>query len=553
MRNKSVSIHSQTMVPRADIPRASFLMEHALKTTFDASYVIPIYLEEMLPGDTFNLRMNGVCRLATPLVPVMDNLWLDVFFMVCPWRLLWDNVEKFFGAQDNPDDSTDYVIPQLTVPTDGWDSLSLADYFGLPVGNVNDPTPIDATVNRMPFDMYNLCMNEWFRDENLMDSLVVNTGDATTTFANQYGLFRRRKRKDYFTGALPFPQKGDPVEIPIVGGTFPVQASDPLGGTAPVFRRSLSIGTAGQFLNFAPNNDNIVQFGGPETTSGTNQVVWGDEDDIGLEVDVSSGVVATINLLRQSFQIQKLLERDARGGTRYTEMVQAHFGVRPPDFRLQRPEYIGGSSSRVHINPVAQTSASSIEGTDTPQGTLAAVGTGVIQSGFQYSATEHSYVMGFMCARVDVTYQQGQARLWNRRTRFDVYHPVFAALGEQAVYRKEIYWTGVPGEAADDYVFGYQEAWAEYRYHPSQITGLFRSVISGSYPSLDIWHYSQEFETPPLLNEEFIIDAGESVVARSTAVGSSAGGQQLIIDCLFSNRAARPMPLYSVPGLIDHF
>lgn len=548
-RNKSVSVHSFAMVPRADVPRASFKMEHALKTTFDASWLVPIYLQEMLPGDTFNVQMNGVARLATPLVPVMDNLHMETFFFAVPWRLLWDNFEKFMGAQENPDDSTDFVIPQVTVPDDGYESLTLPDYFGLPVGGA----PVDATVNRMPFDAYNLIYNEWFRDENLVDSATVNKGDATIDFTNgDYTLQLRRKRKDYITGCLPWPQKGDSVPLPL-GTVAPIYGKGAAG-----YPQVISVmdgqpgGTGARNLQIV-NGDVEVDLSTAATSSGSLTFSAVEQP---LYADLTEATGSTINALRQSFQIQRLLERDARGGTRYTEMVLAHFGVRPPDFRLQRPEYIGGGSQLINMSAIPQTSATSIEGSDTPQGTLAGIGTASIRNGFTYSAQEHMYVIGLVQVRADITYQQGLHRLWSRRTRFDVYHPVFAALGEQAVYRKEVYWTGVAGEAADDYVFGYQERWGEYRYAQSQITGLFRSApysSGGPLPSLDIWHYSQEFVSAPLLNESFIEDNSWSTVERSTAVGAEAAGQQLILDCVFVNRAARPMPLYSVPGLIDHF
>ena len=553
-RNQSVSAHSFAMVPRADIPRSAFVMESAHKTTLNGGWLVPVYLEEMLPGDTFNVRMDMVARLITPLAPTMDNLHIDAFWFACPWRLLWDNFEKFMGAQDNPDDSTDYVMPQVKLPAEGFVSQTLPDYLGLPVGNPSDPTPINATVCRMPFDMYNLVYNEWFRDENLQDSRPVNRGDATVEWTDgDYLLMERGKRHDYFTSCLPWPQKGESVPLPL-GTAAPI-----FGKGAAGYPQVISVmdgqpgGTTARNLQIT-NASAAVALSSAATSSGSLTFSATEQP---LYADLTEATGSTINALRQSFQIQRLLERDARGGTRYTEMVLAHFGVRPPDFRLQRPEYLGGGSALVQIHPVAQTSATSVTGTDTPQGTLAAVGTASMRNGFVYSAQEHMYIMCLVSVRADLTYQQGLARMWSRRTRFDVYHPVFAALGEQAVLRKEIYWTGQPGEAADDYVFGYQERWAEYRYKPSQITGLFRSKpFDGTIvpPSLDLWHYSQEFESAPLLNEEFIRDPTEAVVDRSIAVTSLDGSSaQFYVDLFFRNRAARPMPLYSVPGLIDHF
>jgi len=531
-RNKSVSSHSFAMVPKAEIPRSSFDTQYAHKTTFDGGYLVPIYCDEVLPGDMHNVKATMFARLATPLFPVMDNLHLDTFFFFVPNRLVWTNWVKFMGEQQNPGDSIDYVVPQITSSAGGYAVGSIFDHFGLPTaGQITGSNTV--THNALPLRAYNLIYNEWFRDENLQDSVVVNTGDSGDDVSD-YTLLRRGKRKDYFTGALPWPQKGDAVTLP-------------LGTTAPVFspynqytHLNSQEGDAGYHnitLNYSPSTSTVFK----KTTA-----VPSVDFDTNLYADLSAATSATINQLRQSFQIQRLLERDARGGTRYTELLRAHFGVTPQDYRLQRPEYIGGGSTYVNVNPIAQTSATAVSGSDTPLGNLAAMGTALAQGhGFTYHAQEHGYIIGLVNVRADLTYQQGLPRMWSRETRYDFYFPVFAHLGEQAVLNKEIY---VTGTSTDDDVFGYQERWAEYRYKPSQITGLFRSTSAGT---IDPWHYSQNFTTLPLLNDEFIVDTPP--IERTTAVGAAANGQQFLMDAFFDCKMARPMPMYSVPGLIDHF
>lgn len=565
---RSVNPHQFSMVPRADVPRSTFRSQATYKTTFDAGWLIPVYLDEVLPGDSFDLKMTAFTRMTTPIYPIMDNLHLESFFFFIPNRLTWKNWEKLMGERDNPEDSIDYTVPQQVTPAGGYDVSSLQDYMGLPV---KGQLQAGKTVSHSALftRAYNLTWNEWFRDENLQDSVPVDTGDGPDNVAN-YKLLKRGKRHDYFTSALPWPQKGDAVSIGLTGNA-PVSGS--LSFTGSPFRLSTisdaksggysyyplmaSYSSAGDNLNddfFVYNGSFNGSPSSPAASSRnkevTNRVMYdptyGSISTSGLYADLSAVTAATINQLRQSFQIQRLLERDARGGTRYTEVLRSHFGVVPPDARLQRPEYIGGGYSPINVNPIAQTSGSGASGTTAPLGTLGAMATGVISGhGFRHSFVEHGIILGMVSVRADLTYQQGLPRMWSRKTRYDFYFPVFAHLGEQAILNKEIYVTG--DETQDNAVFGYQEHWAELRYKTSMITSRFRSTAPNT---LDGWHLAQKFANLPALNADFIQE--NPPMDRILAVGAQALGSQFYFDAFFDVKMTRPLPLYSVPGLMDH-
>jgi len=522
----SVMKHDFSMVPKAEIPRSQFNRSHGYKTTFNSGYLVPFFVDEALPGDTFNLRVTTFARLATPIAPIMDNLYCDTFFFAVPIRLIWDNFKKFNGEQINPGDSTSYLVPQMTAPAGtGHVVGSLSDYMGIPTGIAS------LAHSSLWHRAYNLIYNEWFRDQNLQNSVTVDKGDGPDTSTN-YSLLRRGKRHDYFTSCLPWPQKGTAVSIP-------------LGSSAPVISDGTQIKLARVSGSNMGDGSMIVSSGGgyfgPTTVApaATGPVMF-DTTRTGLKADLSTATAATINSLRQAFQIQRLYERDARGGTRYTEIVRSHFGVVSPDARLQRPEYLGGGSAPITITPVPKTGTTDAT---SPQGNLAGFGTfSHRHNGFVKSFTEHCVLIGLINVRADLSYQQGLDRMMSRRTRWDFYWPALSHIGEQAVLNKEIY---AQNDANDDLVFGYQERYAEYRYKQSVITGQFRSTYS---TPLDQWHLAQKFTALPALNSTFIQDTPP--VSRVIAVPSQP---EFILDAYFDMKCARPMPTYSVPGMIDHF
>jgi len=525
--------HSFSNAPSISAPRSSFDLSHGHKTTFDAGKLIPIFFTEVLPGDTFNLNLTAFARLATPLNPIMDNMYLDVHHFFVPYRLIWDNARKFFGEQVDPGDSIDFTIPIVSGATasdpEGLFTSQLMDYMGIPT----DIAPNNVNISALPFRAYTFIYNEWFRDQNLVDSIPFLTTDATENISN-YGLLTRGKRHDYFTSALPWPQKGDAVTLPL--GTSAPLDIDPTATPINHYFRNSS--TSAALASTSLNTDSLGKL---ENSSGADGYI---DLNNTWYADLSTATAASINDLREAFQIQKLLERDARGGTRYSELVRNHFGVNFYDVSY-RPEYLGGGSTPINISPIAQTGTGS-NASPTTYGTvgdLGAMGTASINgSGFSKSFVEHGLVMTIASARADLTYQQGLHRFFSKQTRYDIYWPSLAHLGEQEILNKEIY---TQGTTADDDVFGYQERYAEYRYQPSRISGLFRSKATAS---LDSWHLSQEFSSLPTLGTTFITE--NPPLDRCISINTEP---HFIMDTLFTIKAARPMPTYGVPGLIDHF
>ena len=519
------------MIPRTNIARSQFNRSFNHKTTMNSGKLVPIMIDEILPGQTVNLRPFIFARLATLAVPVMDNCYFDIFAFFVPNRLVWEHWVNFCGEQDNPDDSTDYLIPTLTAPAGGFEVGSLADYLAIPTGVPN------LKVNALPFRCYNLIYNEWFRDENLQDSLPMNKGDTDTI--DNYQLVNRGKRHDYFTSALPFPQKGEDVIIPLVGDA-PVYFNQNDGAPIRSVSHPVWFDQYGNtiksecYIKADSNGRTFVSNSG----SANNGIAF-----LSPYADMSNVSATDINSLRTAFQIQKFLERQARGGTRYCEVLASHFAVRSPDARLQRPEYLGGGSTRINVNSVAQTSASD---SVTPQGNLSAFGyVSSSKGGFTKSFVEHGYLFLLANIRADLNYQQGLARMWSRQTLYDFYWPTFAHLGEQAILNKEIVATGT---SADDEVFGYQERYAEYRYKPNTITGQFRSTYA---QSLDVWHFAQDFgDSAPALNSDFIQD--NPPIRRALAV-TDENYPEFLVDINFKYLCVSPMPAFGVPGLVDHF
>ena len=540
----NASDYTFSAVPRADIPRSVFRRDHGYKTTMNANQLVPFYVDEALPGDTFNLKVQVFARLATPIVPIMDNLYCDCFFFAVPNRILWQHWVNMMGEQPlGPADSIAYTVPQCTVNIAQLTVGSIYDYMGIPVGNI---TAGSISINALPLRAYALIWDRWFRDQNMQNAINPSTGDGPD-LGTFYTLKSRGKRHDYFTSCLPWPQKFTAPTVPLSGTALVKTSAAPgISGAQSALHYSTvaggALGTGVQLGAGAVNGQAVYGGSGFVTTAS----IYPDN----LFADLTTATGVTINQMRQSFQIQKMLERDARGGTRYPEKILAHFGVTNPDMRMQYPEYLGGGTIPIIVNPVAQTSSTVTVpptgqvGGITPQGNLAgfavANGSG---NGFTKSFTEHMTLIGLMQIRADITYQQGLQRFWGRLTQYDYYWPALAHLGEQAVLQDEIYATGVP--AQDNVVFGYQERWAEYRYFPSMITGQFRSTVASP---IDVWHLSQKFTVAPVLGDTFIQD--NPPINRVVAVTSQP---QFLVDTFFQIKAARPMPVFSVPGLIDHF
>ena len=518
--------HQFSEVPHADIQRSTFDRSHGLKTTFNAGQLVPIYVDEALPGDTFSCNLTAFSRLATPINPTMDNAFMDTHFFAVPIRLVWEDFEEFMGetktykaaGSDRLDGTPDFTVaapvpPTITAGGSGETEGSLSDYLGI-------PTKVAALeFSALWHRAYTLVWNDWFRDENLQAPKTIST--ASGTDATSYTLLNRGKKHDYFTSALPWPQKGADVTLP-------------LGVSAPVTMDGV------QDIGYA----DIMTSGGSVqstlTTGGSGGQVYATTRDTSdgslLYADLTDATSSTINQLRLAFATQKFLEIQARGGSRYIEVIKNHFNVTSPDARLQRPEYLGGGSSPVNISPVAQTSSTDAT---TPQGNLSAIGTTVLSGhSFTKSFTEHTIVIGIVSVRTDLTYQQGLNRMFSRETIYDYYWPTLSTIGEQAVKNKEIY---AQGTSADDTTFGYQERYAEYRYKPSGVTGKFRSNATGT---LESWHYAQEYASLPLLGDSWI-QVTDTNVQRTLAVASEP---QFIFDSLFKLRCTRPMPVNSIPG-----
>lgn len=537
-RNIRVNQSHFAMIPQANIRRSVFDRSHVYKTTFNEGQLIPYFVDEVIPGDTFTLNPVEFCRLATPVVPFMDNIYIESFFFFVPSRLVYDKWVNLCGEQENPEDSIDYLVPTVSLAGDMTNKLP--DYMGIACSN---GTFKNVSVNCLPFRSYWLIWNEWFRDENLQKSVKVSKGETNTVLepmgqstanpnyslpsgvTNWYDPAPRGKRYDYFTGALPWPQKGPAVDLPLSGNAT-VYLDDGMQSNNTVFYTS---GT-GQLGASGRSYGASVNWIGAKNTSTTYSPY----------ADMSTVSAVTINSLRQAFMLQRYYEIDARCGTRYTEKLQAHFGVTNPDARLQRPEFLGSHSSMMNINPVTQTSSTD---STTPQGNLAAYGLNAQRyHAFTKSFSEFGYVIGLINVRADLTYQQGVNKMWLRSDVLDFYWPSFAHLGEQAIQNIEIY---CQGNEDDKKVFGYQERYAEYRYKPSLITGQFRSTYK---EPLDIWHLSQKFATLPTLSDEFIQD--HPPISRVVAVPSYP---HFLLDVKFNLKCIRPMPMYGIPGMMGHF
>lgn len=546
---KSSTQHSFAIAPQVDVPRSSFVRNMNYKTTFDAGYLVPVFLDEVLPGDTFNLQLTTFIRLLSPLkYPILDNLYCDFQFYFVPVRLVYDDYEKFFGSSKGQSGNWEYddshLMPGVTAPSGGFVAHSIADYFGLPIG-------VDGIrVNSLPFRAYNRIIADWYLPSTYeLASPVCNTGSSDDSYSD-FDLVRRLKRADYFNSALISPQRGDGVEMPL-GAFAPVIGDGTALGLSDGLRNNGLCSTTASYVWAIKQAYGIPVGDVPAgSTTARNDRALGvvtDPDKSGLICDLSKATSATINSMRQAFQLQRALERDMRGGVRYVSQLLAHFGVKSPDARLQRSEYLGGGSTPIQIHSVANTNGAS----GSTQASLAAYAVGAQNRvGFIKSFTEHGYVLGLASVRADLTYQQGIPRMFDRFARFDFYYPVFAHLGEQVVKNKEIYAQGpsvvdASGNVVDEQPFGYQERFAEYRYGVSKITGQLRSTYA---QPLDSWHLAQKFTSLPTLNKTFLEE--NPPMSRVEAVTS---GPDFLFDSLIRLNCVRPMPLFGVPGLVDHF